>query len=147
MSGDDFLAESLKMTLLMTFFEVDLVYCALQQDWGRGRGRHWLPARNHSHIIALQQPREGKMRGERRRRRKCKKEVKHLKCWKVRGRRQHGNAWTGVSSHGQGYFTAGCLVNPPSSLLKAKSQTQVHRKILNYQIFLTTCLGEPSERK
>ena len=32
MSGNDFLAESLEMTLLMRFFEVDLVYCALQQD-------------------------------------------------------------------------------------------------------------------
>ena len=70
-------------------FEVDLVYCALQQDWGRGRGRHWLAARNHSHIIALPLPWEGGVRRERRQEEKVEKEkerqLKDLRLWGRQG--------------------------------------------------------------
>ena len=70
-------------------FEVDLVYCALQQDWGRGRGRHWLAARNHSRIIALPLPWEGGVRRERRQEEKVEKEkerqLKDLRLWGRQG--------------------------------------------------------------
>ena len=92
----------------MRLFEVDLVYCVLQQDWGRGRGRHWLVARNHSHIIARQ------LKSEEREIRK--------RTLKSEGWIRHEKAWSCVSSHSQGYFAGGCLVNPPSSSVKKEGQ-------------------------
>ena len=54
---------------------------------------------------------------------------------------RHEKAWSCVSSHSQGYFAGGCLVNPPSSSVKKEGQKSGSSFFLQFYISSQSSAG------